>query len=332
MAGSGAADHERSPSYFFIAVSTAENLARCREYGLAGFPDSQNGAWTFADVEVGDYVTFVYGATAYDLYRVADRRAISDAEDTPPWPALEFDRGGSYHFPFRLDLDPERELEENLVRSEFRYIAENLMLRGGYSRTHFQADRTTLQQVSQMGTVRTAVGRERDWTTESIEPRWVRSRAGFEPPRVNKFKEELLHVLLRRRWSTADGLGSFVDGTGFDQLLDRSVEVLGERALPEGHLDLLLKDAEPVGEALQIPVEVKLNRCSGDGIEQLVGYVEQLEPECPGGVLIAETIPRNLEVPENVALLRASFDGLDMGEPRTLPEMQRHLAVEPVSR
>ena len=30
-------------------------------------------------------------------------------------------------------------------------VAENLLLRGGYRKTHFQADQTTLQNVSQMG-------------------------------------------------------------------------------------------------------------------------------------------------------------------------------------
>jgi hypothetical protein len=120
-----------APSYFFVAVSTKENLDLCREYGLAGFPGSQNGAWTFADIEVGDYVSFVYGANAYDLYEVGGKRAVLNAADLPPWPALELNRGGTYHFPFRLGLEPKRELEENLVRSEFRYIAET---RRPYSR------------------------------------------------------------------------------------------------------------------------------------------------------------------------------------------------------
>lgn len=304
----------------------------CRKYALAGFPSSQNGAWTFADIEVGDYVSFVYGANAFDLYKVRDRRAVLNAEDLPPWPTLELRRGGTYHFPFRLDLVPERDLEENLVRSEFRYIAENLLLRGGYSRTHFQADQTTLQQVSQMGEVSSRKAHGPDWVTETGTAHWVRRRGDFRPPEVNKFKEEILHVLLRHRLSTPEGLSEFVKLTGFDQLLEREIEVLGERALPEGHLDVLLKDAEPVGESIQLPIEVKLNRCDDDDLDQLYDYMTQLEPECPGGVLVAETIPRDFEVSDTVTLLRASFEDLEMGEPRTMDEMEKSLRLERVER
>lgn len=320
------------PAYFFVAVSTRENLELCREYGLAGFPSSQNGAWTFADIEEGDFVSFVYGAKAYDLYEVTERRAVLNAADLPPWPSLELTQGGTYHFPFRLELDPRRELEESLVRSEFRYIAENLLLRGGYSRSHFQADTTTLQQVSQMGNVDEGSPREPEWKVETATPRWVRRRGGFEPPAENKFKEEILHVLLRRRLSDPEKLAEFVEMTGFSELLDREIEVLGERALPEGHLDLVLKDANPVGESLQLPIEVKLNRCNDSHLEQLRGYIDQLKPECPGGVLLAETIPRDFDVPEDVSLVRAEFDGLDMGKPQTLAAMEDALSLQPVSR
>lgn len=323
---------EDPPSYFFIAVSTQNNLDLCREFGLAGFPSSQNGAWTYADIEVGDYVTFVYGANAYDLYEVKKKKAVLNAADLPPWPPLELTRGGTYHFPFRLELQPMRELEENLVRSEFRYIAENLLLRGGYSRSHFQADRTTLQQVSQMGTIRRKKEKTKTWETKDGTAKWVRRRGGFEPPKVNKFIEEILHVLLRRRLSTDGGLREFANITGFTELLDTEIEVLGERALPEGHLDVLLKDANPVGDSTQIPIEVKLNRCDDDDLSQLIDYIRQLEPECPGGVLLAETIPRDFDVPDNISLVRAGFDGIDMGEPQTLRTMLEALTLEEVSR
>lgn len=320
------------PSYFFVAVSTQQNLKLCREYGLAGFPSSQNGAWTFADIENGDFVSFVYGANAYDLYEVVEKKAVLNAADLPPWPSLELTQGGTYHFPFRLELQPKRDLEESLVRSEFRYIGENLLLRGGYSRSHFQADTTTLQQVSQMGDVDERATRKRDWEIETGTPRWVRRRGGFEPPVENKFKEEILHVLLRRRLADPEKLAEFVQMTGFPEFLDRDIEVLGERALPEGHLDLLLKDAKPVGDSLQLPIEVKLNRCNESHLEQLRGYVEQLKPECPGGILLAETIPQDFNVPDDVSLVRAKFDGIDMSEPQTLPAMESALTLQSISR
>lgn len=77
---------------------------------------------------------------------------------------------------------------------------------------------------------------------------------------------------------------------------------------------------------------MKLNRCGDGDLAQLQGYMNQLEPECPGGVLLAETIPRDFDVPENVALLRANFDGVDMGEPQSMDEMEQALSVERVER
>jgi RecB family endonuclease NucS len=120
--------------------------------------------------------------------------------------------------------------------------------------------------------------------------------------------------------------------TGFTELLDRNVEILGERALPEGHVDLLIRDSEPVGRATNVPIEVKLNQCSKDDLEQLTGYIRQLEPECPGGVLLAETIPRDFETPNNVRVVRASFEGLDMGTQQQFQDMLDSLRLAPVER
>src|SRR6266478_3843774 len=142
----------RKPSYFLISVSTRENLEICIKHALAGFPGGENGAWTFCEIEEGDLVSFLYGARAHNLYRVRKREAIRDAATLGPWEPLTFrETGKTYSFPFRLHLQPIRVFNELLVRAEFAYVAENLLLRGGYSKTHFQADQTTLQAVSQMG-------------------------------------------------------------------------------------------------------------------------------------------------------------------------------------
>ena len=77
--------------------------------------------------------------------------------------------GRSYHFPFRLKLRQVRAFDEPIVRVEFAYIAENLLLRGGYRKTHFQADLTTLQNVSQMGEVFSMARRKR-WKCHPVKP------------------------------------------------------------------------------------------------------------------------------------------------------------------
>ena len=182
------------PSYFLISVSTRENLELCIRHGLAGFPSGESGAWTFCEIEEEDFVSFLYGARAHNLYRVAKREAISDAELLPPWKPLTFKESGrTYSFPFRLHLQPIRVFIEPLVRTEFSYVAENLLLRGGYRKTHFQADQTTLQSVSEMGTraagsvVAIPLGEYSTFT-----PRFTRSPKLVKTPETYRFKERIL--------------------------------------------------------------------------------------------------------------------------------------------
>ncbi len=104
------------------------------------------------DINEGDYISFLYGARAKNLYRVIKKVAYKNAENLPPWPPVTFKMSGNtYYFPFRLFLSQERELDEPMVRPEFSYVAENLLLRGGYRKTHFQADTLTFYKVSEMG-------------------------------------------------------------------------------------------------------------------------------------------------------------------------------------
>lgn len=140
-------------SYFLISVSNRTNLDLCIKHALAGFTNSISGLWTFVEVQENDFISFLYGARVYNLYKVKEKIALKNAETLPPWPSVTFRMSGkTYHFPFRLKLEPVREFAEPMVRAEFAYVAENLLLRGGYRKTHFQADQTTLQSVSQMGT------------------------------------------------------------------------------------------------------------------------------------------------------------------------------------
>ncbi|MEM2900375.1 MAG: hypothetical protein QXT63_06240 [Thermoplasmata archaeon] len=141
-------------AYFLISVSNRTNLELCIEYALAGFTNSINGLWTFMEIQEEDYISFLYGAKVFNLYKVIKKEAIKNADILPPWPSITFKMSGkTYYFLFRLYLKPLRKFIEPMVRPEFAYVAENLLLRGGYRKTHFQADQTTLQTVSQIGTV-----------------------------------------------------------------------------------------------------------------------------------------------------------------------------------
>ena len=143
------------------------------------------------DIKEGAYISFLYGAKAHNLYVVETKEVIKEAEKAPPWPSVTFQQSGrTYYFPFRLNLKPIRQFEESLVRVEFNYVAENLLLRGGYRRTHFQADQTTLQAVSQMGAI---------WKEETeillfpdkkfFTPRFTRKRDKVSKPTTFQFQE-----------------------------------------------------------------------------------------------------------------------------------------------
>jgi hypothetical protein len=242
-----------------ISVSTRENLELCIKHGLAGFPSGESGAWTFCEIGEGDFVSFLYGARAHNLYRVRKREAIRGAESLPPWKLLTFrESGRTYSFPFRLHLQPIRIFNELLVRAEFAYVAENLLLRGGYSKTHFPADQTTLQSASEMG----VLAEERvlplptaPYTT--FTPHFTRNKELVRTPEVSRFKEPILQSAIRRHLLSQTNLQVLLRRVSFEGTRAGELEILGEKALPEGHIDLLLKKRVPLGSGLKIPIEVK---------------------------------------------------------------------------
>ncbi len=128
----------READYFLISVSNRENLDLCIKHAIAGFTNSINGLWTFLDIDEGDYVSFLYGTRVKNLYQVVRKIAYRNAKELPPWPHITFRSGKTYYFPFRLILKQERELDEPMVRPEFSYIAENLLLRGDTEKRTFK--------------------------------------------------------------------------------------------------------------------------------------------------------------------------------------------------
>ena len=217
-----------NPSYFLISVSTRENLELCVKHGLAGFPSGESGAWTFCEVQEGDFVTFLYGAKAHNLYVVAGREAIVDAEFVPPWKPLTFKESGkTYSFPFRLHLMPVRAFIEPIVRNEFFYVAENLLLRGGYRKTHFQADQTTLQQVSEMGTrADSSVVPLSSPEYATFTLRFTRNSALIKIPETFRFRETILQSAIRRHLMSEGNLQMVLSQLNFTAVQASALEIL----------------------------------------------------------------------------------------------------------
>lgn len=334
---SGEAPPKSKPSYFFVSVSTRQNLDLCIKHGLAGFPGNESGAWTFCEIADGDFVSFLYGARAHNLYQVIGRQALRDAEHMPPaWKPLEFDDSEKvYYFPFRLHLKPIRALDEPLVRPEFSYLAENLLRRGGYGKTHFQADQTTLQSVSGMGTVVSdppmplALPEHQEFAVC-----FSRSKSLRNYPEVTRFKETILQSAIRRHLMFEDNLRALLSEIDLKQIQPSALEILGEKGLAEGHIDLLLKERVPLGAALKIPIEVKTNQAQPRDLLQLRGYMNELSGECPTGVLLAASFGKKVlakAASMGIQLIRYSLN-LDLKGQPTFEDIYRGLSLEAASK
>jgi hypothetical protein len=324
------------PSYFLISVSTRENLELCVKHGLAGFPSGESGAWTFCEIQDGDFVSFLYGARAHNLYVVAKREAIVDAEHVPPWKPLTFKESGkTYSFPFRLQLQPIRTFIEPIVRTEFFYVAENLLLRGGYRKTHFQADQTTLQRVSEMGT--RADGSVvalplPEYATFTL--RFTRNTELIKTPETFRFRETILQSAIRRHLMSEDNLQMLLSRLNFAEAQASALEILGEKALTQGHIDLLLKQRVPIGTALKLPIEVKTKRAQPEDLAQLRGYMDELLGECPIGVLVAADFNKKVVLEAKglgIGLVRYALKS-DLKKAPTFEEIWQGLSLETLEK
>jgi len=325
-------------SYFLLAVSNRVNLDLCIKYALAGFTDSISGLWTYLDIQQGDYVSFLYGARVYNLYQVTDKAAFKDAEHLPPWPPVKFRPSGKvYNFPFRLELRQVRTFEEPLVRPQFEYVAENLLLRGGYRKTHFQADQTTLQNVSEIGFPSSGgVEHLEMGDAETFIPQITSDKEKAKVPEIFPIRELIVQTLLRTHLSKTDNLDSFLRAAGISGVDADRMEVLGEKAFPEGHVDVLIKEATPIGMGRKVVVEVKLNQATNADIQQLRLYMNGLGEECAGGILVARNFgerTRRRAAQHGIVCTTYSLESL--GEtPRPYSQLLDcfSLAVEPSAR
>jgi hypothetical protein len=136
-----------------------------------------------------------------------NKAAIKNADKIGPWPPVTVRISGlTYYFPFRVFLIPVRKFIAPMVRQEFRYVAENLLLKGGYRRTHFQADQTTLQAVSQIGESFKERIAKFEYNHETFTPLFSFIRENSNPPEVFNFQEIILQTLFRNWLSQKNNL------------------------------------------------------------------------------------------------------------------------------
>lgn len=318
---------KKDPDYFLISVSNRHNLDLCIKHSLAGFTNSINGLWTFLDISEGDFISFLYGARVKNLYKVVEKIAYRNPEKIGPWPPVTFRMSGkTYYFPFRLFLKKEREFDEPMVRPEFSYVAENLLLRGGYRKTHFQADRKTLSTVSEMGTSVTRDDRKLTFDSDTFEPKIVFKRRLQKIPEKFFFQEIILQSMVRKKIASTV-LEKILKVLTIDIPAD-NFEVLGEKALPEGFVDIFIKLKHPAGVNKYIVVEVKTGRVQKKELAQLKGYINEFGSDCAGALLIAKEFPKTLIRESKILFVKYGFDQLDESAEYTYDQLKDKLRLE----
>ncbi|MCX7661758.1 MAG: endonuclease NucS, partial [Candidatus Omnitrophica bacterium] len=124
-------------------------------------------------------------------------------------------------------------------------------------------------------------------------PKFTWDREEEKIPEIFKFQEIILQSLIRRYLSNINNLRGFFEKIGLNDQNADKFEVLGEKALPEGHIDLLIKEAQPIGLSRKVIVEVKRGNATSEHIKQLRSYINEIGKECLKGVLIAKHFSKN---------------------------------------
>ncbi len=143
--------------------------------------------------------------------------------------------------------------------------------------------------------------------------------------------ETILQSAIRRYLRKQTNLTALLAPFGQTELKPEALEVLGEKAFPQGHVDLLLKQRVPLGTALKIPIEVKVKKGQTDDVLQLRGYMDEIGSECPAGILVASDFNKKvLAAAQNqgIKLVRYRIAS-DLTQTPTFDEISQGLTLEP---
>ena len=103
-------------------------------------------------------------------------------------------------------------------------------------------------------------------------------------------------------------------------------EILGEKALPEGFVDIFIKLKHP--QTSNILVEVKKEKASTKDFQQLQSYMSEFGNECKGGILIAKDFPRRINILVNIMAMKYLFENIDHESECAFEELFNMLNLE----
>ena len=127
---------------------------------------------------------------------------------------------------------------------------------------------------------------------------------------------------------------AFIRQIDIETLDTSKLEVLGEKALAEGHIDILIKEAIPIGLARKIIIEVKTGLAKLQDISQLSMYLDEMGNECLAGVLIAKNFSRKILQEagrQGISTFEYKLGIIDSGMPATFNEMKEDFQLTRVT-
>jgi hypothetical protein len=185
-----------------------------------------------------------------------------------------------------------------------------------------------------MGEVATEIGLQLlNPEAETCEPRIRFSRKEANIPQLIPFDELILQTATRAKLSDPLQLGDFLRGINVNALDPSQLEILGEKALSYGHVDLLIKESVPIGGASKVAIEIKLRKAVEIDVDQIAAYAAELGQECVGAAIVAEDFQKK-SIPAaermGIRLVRYRLD-LPIQFPVTFGELVQSLSLSYLS-
>jgi len=109
--------------------------------------------------------------------------------------------------------------------------------------------------------------------TEEFVPKIVFEKSKERVPEKFYFSELILQPLIKRKLATK--MGDILKQLELN-CEPEEFEILGEKAIPEGYVDIFVKLKHPIAINKYILIEVKTNKAGKKDLQQLKGYLSRI--------------------------------------------------------
>jgi hypothetical protein len=159
-------------------------------------------------------------------------------------------------------------------------------------------------------------------------PEFSTNKSSVNIPYVFPFREVILQAAIRHNLCDGEKLQKFLEDISVNEVKAEDLEVLGEKALPVGHIDIFIKERVPIGESRNIMIEVKAGKATKRSFEQLEEYLRESGSECLRAVLIAKDfVGKKTWFSDRIIPLRYEIS-CDLSIPKSFQELTKCMEFE----